>query len=85
MIALIVGMLLCIGIAAAVVGLVAIPARREGRDLLTPKGEEVMAMVRERTETTFERTGDLISTTRDRVSDATSRDDTDEASTRRAS
>jgi len=39
MVALIVGMLLCVALALAVVALVAIPARREGRDLLTPKGE----------------------------------------------
>jgi hypothetical protein len=84
MIALIVGMLLCIGLAVAVVGLVAIPARREGRDLLTPKGEEVMAAMREKTETTFERTGDLIGNTRDKVTDAGNRDDADPA-TRRAS
>lgn len=33
MLALITGMLLCIGLALSVVGVVAIPARREGREL----------------------------------------------------
>jgi hypothetical protein len=46
MVALIVGMLICIGLALAVVGLVAVPARREGRDVLTPRGEEVVAAIR---------------------------------------
>ena len=49
MVVLIVGMLLCLVLAVAVVGLVAIPARREGRDVLTPKGEEVVSRVREKT------------------------------------
>lgn len=70
MIALIVGMLVCIGLAVAVLGLVAIPARREGRDLLTPHGEQVLAKVREKTETavegTISRTGDLVSSAKDR-------------------
>ena len=43
---------------------VALPARREGRDLLTPHGEDVVARVRERTGTvaavTRERTGDRL-------------------------
>ena len=32
----------------AVVGLVAVPARREGRDVLTPKGEQVLTRVLEK-------------------------------------
>jgi len=56
-------------LAVAVVGMVAIPARREGRDLLTPKGEEVVSRVRERT-------GSAIDAARDKVADVTlSRDD----------
>lgn len=47
--ALIIGMLICIGLALAVVGLVAVPARREGRDVLTPRGEEVVAAIRAQT------------------------------------
>ena len=69
MVTLIVGMLLCLLLAVAVVGMVAIPARREGRDLLTPKGEEVVSRVRERT-------GSAIDAARDKVADVTSsRDD----------
>jgi len=65
MVILIVGMLLCLLLAVAVVGLVAIPARREGRDLLTPKGEEVVSRVRERT-------GTAMDAARDKVADVTS-------------
>jgi hypothetical protein len=50
MTALIVAMLLCVGLAVAVVALVAIPARREGRDLLTARGERVVEKVKDRTE-----------------------------------
>ena len=63
-------------VAVAVVGLVAIPARREGRDLLTPKGEEVVSRVREKTgsamETAREKTGEAIGAARDKVADVTS-------------
>ncbi len=46
---LILGLLVCLGLAAVVVALVAIPARREGRELLTPRGEEVVSTVRNKT------------------------------------
>lgn len=76
MVVLIVGMLLCLLLAVAVVGLVAIPARREGRDVLTPKGEEVVSRVREKTgsamETAREKTGGAIGAARDKVADVTS-------------
>ena len=49
MIALIFAMLLCVILAVAVVALVAIPAHRQGRELLTPKGDEVVSKVRELT------------------------------------
>ena len=65
MLALTFAMLLSLGLAVVVVAVVAIPARREGRDLLTPKGEAVVSRVRERT-------GDAIGATRDKVADATS-------------
>jgi hypothetical protein len=64
MVILIVGMLVCLLLAVAVVGLVAIPARREGRGLLTPKGEAVVSRVRERT-------GSARDTTPDQVPDVT--------------
>lgn len=76
MVVLIVGMLLCLILAVAVVGLVAIPARREGRDVLTPKGEKVVSRVREKTgsamETAREKTGEAIGAARDKVADVTS-------------
>jgi hypothetical protein len=75
MVALVIGMLLCVVLAVAVVGVVAIPARRQGRDLLTPKGEEVVAMVLEKTgsavETAKEKTGGAMTAARDKVTDAT--------------
>jgi hypothetical protein len=49
MVALMFGMLLCVILAVAVVALVAIPARRQGREMLTPKGDEVVSKVRELT------------------------------------
>ena len=68
MFVLIFGMLVCLVLAVAVVALVAIPARREGRDVLTPKGEEVVSKVREKTEA-------AIVVTREKVADVTSRQD----------
>lgn len=49
MVALILGMVLCIAVAAFVVVLVAAPARKEGKDLLTQRGEQVVGAMRERT------------------------------------
>lgn len=48
MVALILGLLFCVGVAMVVVGLVAVPARRQGRDVLTPKGEQVLTRVLEK-------------------------------------
>ena len=45
----IVGMLVALALALAVVALVAVPARREGRDLLTPQGEQLVQTARDRT------------------------------------
>lgn len=76
MVVLVLGMLVSVVLAVAVVGLVAIPARREGRDLLTPKGEEVVALVREKTgsavETAREKTGEAMGAARDKVAEVTS-------------
>jgi hypothetical protein len=69
MVALIIGMLVCVALAVAVVAVVAIPARREGRELLTPAGEELIAVVKDMTESTLERTGDAITAAKDKVSD----------------
>ena len=72
MVALIIGMLVCLGLAVAVVAVVAIPARREGRELLTPQGEDIVALVKERTESTIEKTGDALSNAKDRMGDSVS-------------
>jgi len=76
---LVLGMLVSVILAVAVVGLVAIPARREGRDVLTPRGEEVVSRVRERTGaavgTAREKTGEAIGAARDKVAEVTSPDD----------
>lgn len=78
MIALVLAMLVVVGLGMAVVGAVAIPARREGRDVLTPRGEEVVGRVKERTEhvaaATRERTEDLVSSTKGRVHPQSSSD-----------
>ena len=80
MVALIVGMLLCVVLALAVVALVAIPARREGRQVLTPLGEEVVSAAKERTQDAFERTGEAIVATKDKVADSVSAPREDDAS-----
>lgn len=46
--ALVFGMMVCLALALAVVGLVAVPARRDGRELLTHRGEELVHAVKER-------------------------------------
>ncbi|WP_252975487.1 hypothetical protein [Janibacter melonis] len=46
MTAIVVGLLLCVALSLAVLGVVLVPARREGRDLLTPRGERVVVRVR---------------------------------------
>ena len=69
MVSLIIGMLICVGLAVAVVAIVAIPARREGRELLTPQGEDLVALVKEKTENTIEKTGDALTTAKDKVTD----------------
>ena len=52
---LILAMLLCLGLAVAVVGMVAVPARREGRDVLTDRGEAVVGALKDRTEAAIPR------------------------------
>ncbi len=58
MIALILGLLLCVIVAGLVVAMVAIPARRQGRDLLTARGEDMLA-----------RGGDLVTGIKERGED----------------
>ena len=73
MFALVLGMMLSVVLAVAVVCVVALPARREGRDVLTPKGEEVVSQVRERTGsvvgTARGKTGEAIVAARDKMAD----------------
>ena len=73
MLVLVAGMLLSVGLAVAVVCIVAVPARREGRDMLTPKGEEMVTLVREKTGDAFdtgrEKTGEAFDAAREKVAD----------------
>jgi hypothetical protein len=43
-----VGMLVALLLAVGVVALVAVPARREGRELLTPQGEQLVQQARDK-------------------------------------
>jgi hypothetical protein len=48
MVSLVLGMLLCVAIALVVMALVAVPARRAGREVLTERGEEFLGSIRDR-------------------------------------
>ncbi|MFL6080805.1 MAG: hypothetical protein ACJ714_12830 [Ornithinibacter sp.] len=48
MVSLVLGMLLCVALALVVMALVAVPARRAGRDVLTERGEEFLGSIRDR-------------------------------------
>jgi hypothetical protein len=48
MVAVVLGMVFCVGLAAAVLVVVAVPARRSGREVLTERGVEVVDSLRER-------------------------------------
>ena len=73
MFVLVLGMVMSVGLAVAVVCVVAVPARRDGRDVLTAKGEDVVSTVRDKTgsavETAREKTGEAIVAARDKVAD----------------
>ena len=75
MFVLVLGMLLSVGLAVAVVGMVAVPARREGRDMLTPKGEDMVSMVREKTgdalDSAREKTSEALDAAREKMADVT--------------
>ena len=74
MIALVFAMIVCLVLGLAVVAVVAIPARREGRGVLTARGEDVVTRVRERTESVTsaarDRTSDLVSSPRAKAPEA---------------
>lgn len=61
MTAIVIGLLLCLALSVVVLGLVAVPARREGRDLLTPRGERVVVRVRSTADTAASRTSSALS------------------------
>jgi hypothetical protein len=73
MFVLVLGMVVSVGLAVAVVCVVAVPARRDGRDVLTAKGEDVVSTVRDRTgsavETAREKTGEAFGAARDKMAD----------------
>ncbi|WP_114906163.1 hypothetical protein [Ornithinimicrobium murale] len=48
MIALVLAMIVCVALGGLVVGFVAVEARRDGRQVLTPEGEEILADARRR-------------------------------------
>lgn len=54
-------LLLCVVIALVIVALVAIPARRQGRDVLTARGEEVFVRVKSGTDAAASKTSELVS------------------------
>lgn len=59
MLAIILAMLVCGAAAAVVVGYVAVDARRNGREVLTAEGEEILASVRRQTDDVLDRGEDL--------------------------
>jgi hypothetical protein len=75
MFVLLLGMVMSLGLAIVVVCVVAVPARRNGRDVLTPKGEDVVSLVRDKTgsavETAREKTGEAMGAAREKVADVT--------------
>lgn len=48
MVSVVVGMLFCVALALVVMALVAVPARRQGRDVLSERGEDLVGSLRER-------------------------------------
>ena len=73
MAALVITMIVCLLLGLAVVVAVAVPARREGKDLLTARGEQVVSRVRERTgqvaSATKGRTEGVVASAKDKVAD----------------
>lgn len=47
---LILALVVCVALASAVLGMVAVPARREGRQVLTPRGESLVTSVAQTTD-----------------------------------
>ncbi|WP_169701867.1 hypothetical protein [Janibacter terrae] len=61
MTAMIVGLLICLALSLAVMAIVALPARREGREILTARGERVVVKVRESADGAASSASSLIS------------------------
>lgn len=57
---LILALVVCVALASAVLGMVAVPARREGRPLLTERGERVVNSVSDRTDKVSQRAGSVV-------------------------
>lgn len=60
MTAVIVGLLICLVLSAAVMAVVAIPAHRQGREVLTARGERVVVKVRETTDNASSRASGAV-------------------------
>lgn len=71
MVWLILAMVVLLALAVAVIGFVAVPARRQGRQVLTPRGEDVVSTVSRNTDrvvsTAKERTGTVVGNARNRA------------------
>ncbi|WP_338751279.1 hypothetical protein [Janibacter alittae] len=61
MTAVIVGLLICLVLSVVVMAAAAIPARRDGREILTARGERVVVKVRETTDGATSRASDAVS------------------------
>jgi hypothetical protein len=66
MLTVILGMLVALVLAAVVLALVAVPARQQGRELLTSHGEEIVSQA-------LGRTAEVMGAARDRVGDLADR------------
>ena len=69
MTAIVLMMLFCVGVAVCVLALVIIPARRQGKVLLTERGEDVVAGVRERSDAVTARASGAVDRVRARRAD----------------
>lgn len=65
MVAVVLGMLFCVALALAVMALVAVPARRAGRDVLTERGEQVVGSIRDRQAASAARADTVVAATAD--------------------
>lgn len=67
MLSVLLPLVLCLVLAVVVLGLVAIPARRAGRDVLTARGEEVFVRVKSGTDAATTKTTELVGNAAARV------------------